>query len=238
MASQADLYNLARQAGLSNERAKVAAAVGMAESGGNAAAHNTNASTGDNSYGLWQINMLGAMGPARRAAYGLKSNDDLFNPKVNAQVMSAMSKQGQDFSPWSTYKNGAYKKYMGVNVGEGGHVWDPVTGWVKGAGIGGLLFGPLGVLAGGAVGGSGIDVPGGSVVGGAKDVVLGIPDAVKMAAQAAGWIGNPQNWVRVAYVIVGGSLAIAGAVMVVQSTGAGKAATKAAVKVATKGAIR
>lgn len=84
----------------------------MAESGGNARAHNPNASTGDNSYGLFQINMLGSLGPARMRQFGLSSNEDLFDPTTNAQVAFRMSGGGRDWSPWSAYKNGAYRKYL------------------------------------------------------------------------------------------------------------------------------
>ncbi len=63
------LYWLARYAGLVDSRARIAAAIALAESGGNSDAHNGNAATGDDSYGLWQINMIGAMGPARRVEF-------------------------------------------------------------------------------------------------------------------------------------------------------------------------
>lgn len=110
--SQDQLYALARQAGLSDSRALTAAAIAVAESGGNTQSHN--ATPPDDSYGLWQINMLGSLGPARRALYGLKANSDLFDPATNARVMSAISKQGQNFSPWTTYTSGAYKQYLGL----------------------------------------------------------------------------------------------------------------------------
>ena len=63
----------------------------MAESGGNPNAFNGNSNTGDKSYGLYQINMIGNLGPARLKQYNLKSNDDLFNPEVNIRVMIKMS---------------------------------------------------------------------------------------------------------------------------------------------------
>ena len=51
-----------QQNGFSGNGYRIMAAIAMAESGSNAEAHNDNANTGDNSYGLWQINMLGSMG--------------------------------------------------------------------------------------------------------------------------------------------------------------------------------
>ena len=57
--------------------------------------------------------MLGGMGPERRKQFGLSSDDDLYDAVKNAQVAYKMSKGGTDWSPWSTYKRGDYKKYMG-----------------------------------------------------------------------------------------------------------------------------
>lgn len=120
MASQSELYSLALSQGLTPERARIAAAVGMGESGGNARAHNTNAATGDNSYGYWQINMLGALGPARRALLGISSNNELFKPEVNARAMKLISANGTNFNPWSVYKSKDYLKYMPNDVTDQG----------------------------------------------------------------------------------------------------------------------
>jgi cell wall-associated NlpC family hydrolase len=109
----ASLIDILKQAGFSGQSLNTAYAIAMAESGGNAGAYNGNASTGDKSYGLFQINMLGAMGPERLKQYGLSSNDDLLDAVRNAQVAYKMSKGGTDWSPWSTYKRGDYKKYLG-----------------------------------------------------------------------------------------------------------------------------
>jgi hypothetical protein len=95
------------------ETTAVAVAIAWAESGGNAMAHNNNASTGDDSYGLWQINMLGGMGPRRRALFGIKENDDLFDPRTNANAMFKLwMNKGRQFTDWSTYKNGVYKTHL------------------------------------------------------------------------------------------------------------------------------
>lgn len=55
----------------------------------------------DYSYGLFQINMKGAMGPDRRKRFGLKSNDDLFNPDTNARVAHSMY-QSAGWGPWKS----------------------------------------------------------------------------------------------------------------------------------------
>jgi hypothetical protein len=100
----------AYEAGFRGPGLTTAVAVALAESGGRATAHN--ATPPDNSYGLWQINMLGALGPERRHQYHLESNDALFDPDTNARVANSISGDGHDFTPWSTYTNGAYKDHL------------------------------------------------------------------------------------------------------------------------------
>lgn len=101
----------ARRGGFQGEEAAIAAAVAMAESGGNPLAHNPNAQTGDNSYGLWQVNMLGGMGPERRKEFGLRANEELFDPDVNARAAKQI-RDSQGFGAWSVYKSGKYLDYL------------------------------------------------------------------------------------------------------------------------------
>jgi len=108
-------YDLIKQAGGTDEEARMLAAISQPESGGNPLAHNTNVGTGDNSYGLWQINMLGAMGPQRRRQFGLSSNEDLFDPATNARVALQMHRRAGSYRDWSTYSSGAYRKYMSTS---------------------------------------------------------------------------------------------------------------------------
>ena len=114
------LYNVAKQAGFSDKNAKLAAAVAMAESSGNSGAHNDNVRTGDNSYGLWQINMLGRMGPERKKQFGLSSNEQLFDPLTNAKAAYKIS-GGSNFSAWTTYKDGKHLKFL-PKANKGGDV--------------------------------------------------------------------------------------------------------------------
>ncbi len=88
-------------------------AVAMKESTGDPLAHNTDRSTGDNSYGLFQINMLGRLGPSRRTEFGLSDNIELFDPVTNAQVAFQISKGGTDFGAWGIGPNA----YRGSSVG-------------------------------------------------------------------------------------------------------------------------
>lgn len=80
--SPVDLYNLALGAGFPSDTAIKMAAIAMKESGGNPNAYN--GTPPDDSYGLWQINMYGYLGPARMAEYGLSDKSQLFDPETNA----------------------------------------------------------------------------------------------------------------------------------------------------------
>jgi hypothetical protein len=106
------MAQIALRNGATPREAAILGAIAQAESGGNARAHNPYGR--DNSYGLWQINMLGAMGPQRRAKYGLKSNEDLWNPDTNAKVAIKMMRANGGFRDWSTYTSGAYRRHVGA----------------------------------------------------------------------------------------------------------------------------
>jgi hypothetical protein len=75
-------------------------------------AWNFNARTGDRSYGLWQINMLGNLLQERLKAYGLKSANDLYKPDENAKAMVKISNHGTNWRPWGAYTNRNYRKSL------------------------------------------------------------------------------------------------------------------------------
>ena len=106
-----EYLQLGLQNGLSKEQAILMAAVGMAESTGNSGVRNTNPNTGDDSYGLWQINMIGNLGPDRLRRYGLTSAEDLKDPETNARVMASMFKT-DGITAWGAYKDKRYLQYM------------------------------------------------------------------------------------------------------------------------------
>lgn len=108
--SAEEIAQHAYRAGFRGHALTTAVAVALAESGGNTRAHN--GTPPDNSYGLWQVNMLGSLGPARRHEFHLHSNDELFNADENAKAAWAISGHGKSFQPWSTYTNGAYKSHL------------------------------------------------------------------------------------------------------------------------------
>lgn len=104
-----DLQQYLRAAGWPESLIVTMAAIGMAESSGNPRAHNS--VPPDDSYGLWQINMIGSLGPARRARYGLSSNEALYDPLMNARVALDIYQQ-QGLRAWGPYVTGAYRKYI------------------------------------------------------------------------------------------------------------------------------
>jgi lysozyme-like protein len=101
-----ELVQLATDAGFGAD-AQMAAAVAMAESGGNRMAYNPESQVctpeGFGSYGLWQIYLF------KHQEYNC---EDLYQPDINAKAAFAVYSQARGFSPWSTFKNGAYQKFM------------------------------------------------------------------------------------------------------------------------------
>jgi len=103
-----------RSAGVPEHQVPTMAAIAMAESGGNSGAFNDNASTGDKSYGGFQINMIDLpgyqLGKERREKWGIR-NEQLFDPAVNAMAAKKVL-ENQGLKAWSVYNSGAYKKYL------------------------------------------------------------------------------------------------------------------------------
>ena len=105
------LVALAKQVGFNQQNAVIAAAVAKAESGGGSGKLNNTPSTGDLSYGLWQINMIDRLGPERLKQFGISSYQQLYDPLTNARAAFILS-GGSNFSPWSVYKSGKYKSFL------------------------------------------------------------------------------------------------------------------------------
>jgi len=108
------LKALLKEAGFKGKALKTAWAVAMKESTGRPKAYNGNRASGDHSYGIFQINMIGSLGADRRAKFGIKSNTDLFKPLINAKAAYYMSNQGTNWYSWditnSGYNGGVSKK--------------------------------------------------------------------------------------------------------------------------------
>lgn len=171
------------RAGGDPRQASTAAGIALAESGGNVHALNPNSSTGDYSVGLWQINYYGSLAAPRTKQFGppdLLRSDAL----ANARAAVAISNNGQDFSPWSTYKSGAYANQ--IPVGE-----RSVAQAVAGANIGGVK-GPAKTV---------VDAAGGVVSG------------VESVGSFLGRLADPNLWLRILQIAGGAVLAFAGLVL-------------------------
>jgi hypothetical protein len=110
--NDSQLLELLKAVGFQGQALRTAWAVAKAESNGRPLAFNGNIKTGDSSFGLFQINMLGGLGPDRRDKYDLDFNAALFNPVMNAQITYRMTKRGTDWSSWTSYTKGAYHKWL------------------------------------------------------------------------------------------------------------------------------
>lgn len=97
------IRNLWTRAGGSAEVSNLAAAVALAESGGDP---NVVSSTGD--VGLWQIN---------RATWGKLATKD---PLGNARAAVKISSGGRNWRPWVAFTNGSYKRFLGGGGSTGG----------------------------------------------------------------------------------------------------------------------
>ena len=95
------IASYASNAGFSGVDLAIAIAIAYAESSGNPDA------VGDNgdSIGLWQINL-----PNHPEYEG----SDLTDPQTNASAAYAIYQAaGDSFTPWTTFKTGAYSQYLG-----------------------------------------------------------------------------------------------------------------------------
>ena len=110
------LYRLAEEVGFTPEQATIMAAIALAESGGNAQIDTVQSGLdpekkNEFSLGLWQINMIKDFASERRKAFKIQSDQELYNPAVNARAAKIMfDKQG--FEAWGAYTDGSYKKFL------------------------------------------------------------------------------------------------------------------------------
>ena len=95
-----ELVKLLEAVGFEGSALKMAWAVAKKESNGRPMAYNGNRKTGDSSYGIFQINMLGNLGDDRKEKFDLRSNVLLFDPVINAEITYYMTKGGVDWSSW------------------------------------------------------------------------------------------------------------------------------------------
>jgi hypothetical protein len=107
-----DLVQLLKAVGFTGKGLKTAWAVAKAESNGRPFAFNGNTKTGDSSYGVFQINMIGNLGPDRRDKFNLDTNAELFSPVKNAKIVFHMTKGGTDWKSWKYAKTAPVQKWL------------------------------------------------------------------------------------------------------------------------------
>jgi hypothetical protein len=111
--SPQQIYEIARGAGFPQKLAVTMTAIALRESGGNPDVHNTDAATGDDSYGLWQINLKDPQVRADIANAGLISStpDALLDPGVNAKAAFILyaGKTSNINIAWYINKGGDYQ---------------------------------------------------------------------------------------------------------------------------------
>ena len=105
------LVDMLRHVGFEGKALRTACAIAKAESNGRPLAFNGNVKTGDSSYGVFQINMLGELGSDRREKFELDSNAELLNPVLNAQIAFHMSDDGKNWSAWSSVNGKRYQEW-------------------------------------------------------------------------------------------------------------------------------
>ena len=102
------LRDLLASVGFKGKSLKIAWAVAMRESHGHPYSYNGNTRTGDKSYGLFQINMIGSLGVARKAGLRISTYNDLFDPATNALAAYKISHGGKDWGSWGLGPNAYY----------------------------------------------------------------------------------------------------------------------------------
>lgn len=100
----AELEGLWIVAGGSSSEAPTAAAIALAESGGDPTIPN-----GPYVMGLWQINTAPNANPEYTVA-------QMENPLANAVAAVKISGNGTNWNPWQTYTNGAYRQFLQSGV--------------------------------------------------------------------------------------------------------------------------
>ena len=110
--TKTQLVDLLHNIGFKGQALRYAWAIAMKESRGNPLSHNGNRETGDNSFGLFQINMVDSLGQDRRDKFSLEYNAQLLNPVVNAQIAYYMSDEGKNWKSWKGIHNPVVKGWL------------------------------------------------------------------------------------------------------------------------------
>jgi len=107
--SRSQLTGLAQSVGFTGPDVPIAVAIALAESGGDPGAERKKGR--DISYGLWQINMKGDLGPDRRKKFGISNDTQLLRPAINAKAAKIVYNES-GWNAWTTYTDGTYKEFL------------------------------------------------------------------------------------------------------------------------------
>tara|TARA_B000000557_G_scaffold75761_1_gene60436 strand:+ start:3388 stop:5274 length:1887 start_codon:yes stop_codon:yes gene_type:complete len=111
-ASSEQIARIAKTAGIPEKHIPTMVAIALAESGGNIGArYNPEGNTGEDSYGLWQINMDPRYEDERLKLFGIDNKKKLFDPVTNAKAAYEIFKQ-QGFNAWTVYRTGKYRDFL------------------------------------------------------------------------------------------------------------------------------
>lgn len=111
-ASSEQITRIAKTAGIPEKHIPTMVAIALAESGGNIGArYNPEGNTGEDSYGLWQINMDPRYADERLKLFGIDNKKKLFDPVTNAKAAYEIFKQ-QGFNAWTVYRTGKYRDFL------------------------------------------------------------------------------------------------------------------------------
>lgn len=189
-----------------------AIAVCLAESKGIPNAVNSHNSNGSIDYGLWQINSVHSKTFSGNYKGYLNLWDNRYEPVTNTIMAKAIwTDAGGSFSPWSTWKSGAYKSHLGHGVAV--HKWLLAGGHIE------LPLGEGDPLT--AIGGAVVD--GANAAGAALNPFGGYLNAALGFLKDAG--------ITIGVFLMGLILVVLGIWFIISQTKAGQTATKLATKI-------
>ena len=111
-ASPEQIARIAKTAGIPEKHIPIMVSIALAESGGDIGArYNPEGNTGEDSYGLWQINMDPRYADERLKLFGIDNKKELFDPVTNAKAAYEIFKL-QGFDAWTVYRTGKYRDFL------------------------------------------------------------------------------------------------------------------------------
>lgn len=101
------------------EDLEICLAIAWGESKWYDGAYNFNDASGDKSYGLWQINLIGKLHAPRMRDLKLTREEDLYDLATNARCMGVLRQERIDWgmdqwSAWGAYTNKSYMRHTGL----------------------------------------------------------------------------------------------------------------------------